>query len=199
MPRAVAMVTMSCVSRRRTILLLILLVTAGTAGYLWREGKRERKFFPQIEAAAERYAVDPALVKAVVWQESRFDPTVRGGHGELGLMQIQEVAAQEWADAERITGFEHEHCLDPATNALAGTFYLGKLLKRYAHTDNPVVYALADYNAGRSKVLKWNTGAAATNSARFVEQIGFPRTREYVKSILWRQRLYRILSRLKLG
>jgi soluble lytic murein transglycosylase len=106
-------------------------------------------------------------------------------------MQIQEAAAQEWADAERIEGFDHEQCLDPGTNTLAGTWYLKKLLKRYMLTDNPVPYALADYNAGRGNVLKWNHGLAATNSAVFVDQIGFPGTKAYVKSVMGRYAHYR--------
>jgi soluble lytic murein transglycosylase len=179
---------------RKRILFSILFLVAGLMVYLWREEQREKRFVPQIEAAAKRYQVDPLLVKAVVWRESRFNPDVRGRAGELGLMQIQEVAAQEWADAERLSSYQHEHCLDPATNTLAATFYLGKLLKRYAHTDDPVPYALADYNAGRGNVLKWNGGVAATNSTAFLGQIGFPQTRAYVKSVMRRRGLYRWLA-----
>ena len=113
-------------------------------------------------------------------------------------MQIREDAAREWADAEHISGFEHEQCLDPATNTLAGTFYLNKLLRRYAATDDPVPYALAAYNAGRANVLKWNTGSASTNSAAFIRQIGFPGTRRYVKSVTRRAALYRFLARFGL-
>ena len=181
--------------RRLSLILLVLLIVAAT-GYVWRNVEREKHFLPQIRAAAERYGVDPMLVKAVVWRESRFRPNTRGRHGELGLMQIQEIAAQEWADAEHVTAFDHAHCLDPVTNTLAGTFYLGKLLKRYTHTDNAVPYALADYNAGRSNVLKWNHGAAKTNSAVFIEQIGFPGTKNYVKSVMRRYALYRWLAKL---
>jgi len=68
---------------------------------------------------------------------------------------------------------------------------LKKLIKRYAQTDKPVVYALADYNAGRGNVLKWNMGEAATNSAVFIEQIGFPGTKAYVKSVMRRYEKYR--------
>jgi soluble lytic murein transglycosylase len=187
------------VKRRRVILISILAAVAGSAFYLWREGKREKEFFPQIQAAARQYGVDPLLVKAVVWRESRFDAAVRGGKGELGLMQLQEIAAQEWADAERVTAFEHEHCIDPGTNTLAGTFYLAKLLKRYANTDNPAPYALADYNAGRSNVLRWNRGAAATNSQDFIGHITFPGTQKYVKTVIRRYELYRFLARIGLS
>ena len=144
-----------------------------------------------IQAAAVRYEVDPALIKAVIWRESRFDPTAQGTAGELGLMQLQEIAAQEWADAEQVRPFSHLQCLDPQTNVLAGTFYLEKLLRRYRHTDNPIPYALADYNAGRSHVLKWNHDEAATNSALFIEQIGFPLTRQYVIEVMKRAEGYR--------
>ena len=181
---------------RRWIWISISILAAGTAACLWRAAQLERKFLPQIHAAAQRYGVDPLLVKAVVWRESRFHAEARGTKGEIGLMQIQRMAAQEWADAERLRSFEHEYCADPGTNTLAATFYLSKLLKRYAQTDNPVPYALADYNAGRGNVLKWNSGAAATNGAVFVAQIGFPGTKKYVKSVLRRYALYRFLSRM---
>jgi soluble lytic murein transglycosylase len=182
--------------RCRPILILVSLLAGGVALYGLREQWRERRFTPQIRAAAQRYGVDPLLVKAVIRRESHFNPGARGANGELGLMQIQDVAAREWADAERVGSYEHELCLDPGTNTLAGTFYLGKLLKRYAQTDNPVPYALADYNAGRGNVLKWNGGAAATNSAVFLGQIGFPGTKDYVKSVMRRHAAYRLLARL---
>jgi soluble lytic murein transglycosylase len=177
-------------NRRRALLALGLLLAAGLCWYWQRLAWLERSQDKPIRAAAQRYGVEPALVKAVVWRESRFHPSVRGLAHEIGLMQLQEYAAQEWADAEHIRDFDHEDCLDPATNTLAGTWYLRKLLRRYTRTDNPLPYALADYNAGRSNVLKWNTGAAATNSAIFIEQIAFPGTKAYVKSVLRRYEHY---------
>jgi soluble lytic murein transglycosylase len=187
------------VKRRRVILFSILLIVSVVAIWLWREERLEKQFIPQIRAAANRYGVDPLLVKAIVWRESRFNSDAHGTHGEIGLMQIREIAAQEWADAEHNPGFKHEHCLDPGTNTLAATFYLAKLLKRYAQTDDPLPYTLADYNAGRGNVLKWNTGAAATNNAVFIEQIGFPGTKAYVKSVRRRYAVYRFLARFGLS
>jgi len=106
-------------------------------------------------------------------------------------MQVQEEAAREWAEAEHVSSFDHQQCFDPATNTLAGTWYLRKLLKRYAGTDNPLPYALADYNAGRGNVLKWAKGEAATNSAVFRGQIGFPGTKAYVEEVIARYEHYR--------
>jgi len=106
-------------------------------------------------------------------------------------MQIRPVAASEWAHAERVPGYTSDTLLNPATNTLAGAWYLQKLLKRYAQTDNPLPFALADYNAGRGNVLKWDRGIAATNSAAFINQIGFPGTKNYVRSVMQRFDHYR--------
>jgi len=188
---------MSSLKRHRSRLLLAFALLAPCGIYLWWNSRLEQSQDNPIRAAARRYDVDPALVKAIVWRESRFDPSVHGGAQELGLMQIREEAAREWADAEHIGGFDHVHCLDPLTNTLAGTWYLRKLLKRYRQTDNPIPYALADYNAGRGNVLKWNNGEAATNSDVFIARIGFPGTKAYVKSVMQRYNRYRPLFALE--
>lgn len=154
---------------------------------VWREQSQD----PVILAAATRYGVDPALVKAVVWRESKFNPRARGKAGEIGLMQVGELAAREWAEAERIQFFVHSQLFDPAKNTLAGTWYLRKLLDRYSATDNPLPYALADYNAGRANVLRWAKGPASTNSALFIEQIGFPITKRYVEAVMARFEHYK--------
>ena len=172
-------------------LLLLLLLLAGVVGYWrWYEWRDHSQDVP-ILAAARRYGVEPALVKAVVWRESRFNPRERGRAGEYGLMQIRAAAASEWAGAERIRNFSPDTLLDPATNTLAGAWYLEKLLKRYAQTDDPTPFALADYNAGRANVLKWEHGNAATNSAVFLSQIGFPGTKSYVRAVMLRFDHYR--------
>lgn len=144
-----------------------------------------------IREAARRNAIDPALVKAVIWQESRFNPRARGRVGELGLMQLRELAAIDWSSSQGIRSFSFEQLQDPATNIQAGTWYLAMVLRRYQDTDDPVPYALADYNAGRGNVLRWNKGAAATNSAAFLDQVTFPGTRRYIENVVRRAQIYR--------
>jgi len=170
---------------------VLVLLAGGGAGYWWRAWWLEQSQDVPIRSAAQRYGVEPALVKALVWRESHFHPQARGRVGEIGLMQVREEAAREWAAAEHVYPFAHEECFDPVTNTLAGTWYLGKLLRRYPQADDPRPYALADYNAGRGNVLKWLRGSAATNSAVFLEQIGFPGTRAYVRAVLRRCERYR--------
>jgi soluble lytic murein transglycosylase len=166
------------------------LLALAAGWWYWHEWRDHSQDAP-ILAAAQRYGVEPALVKAVVWRESRFNPHRRGRVGELGLMQLRAGAAAEWARADHLPSFTPACLLDAGTNTLAGAWYLRRLLTRYAHTDNPTIYALADYNAGRSNVLKWLHGAGLTNSAAFLEQITFPGTEGYVKSVLRREEHYR--------
>ena len=169
------------------VLLLLAVMVA-----CWRYCRwREHRFDPVILAAAQRYGVEPALVKAVVWRESRFNPQARGRAAEVGLMQIRGRAAGEWAQAEKVKDFGPQQLFDPRTNTLAGTWYLHKLLGRYQKTDSPIPYAIADYNAGRSNVLRWNKGAAETNAVAFLNGMDFPATRKYVHAVIRQYRRYR--------
>lgn len=177
---------------KRWFAIALLLVLAAIIGYwrwyVWRDHSQDAP----ILAAARRYAVDPALVKAIVWRESRFNPRARGSRGELGLMQIiPAAAARDWADTSHLPPPAPEILFDPATNTLIGAWYLDKLLKRYSRADDPLPYAIADYNAGRGNVLKWQHGPAATNSAAFLAQIAFPSTKSYVRSVMRRYQHYR--------
>lgn len=168
------------------VLLLLILCTDR-----WRRARLESSQDRNIAAASRKYGLDPALLKAVMWRESKFNPEARGTKGEVGLMQIMEITGQEWAEAQHLASFAHASLSDPVRNIDCGAWYLQKLLPRYTRTDNPVPYALADYNAGRGNVLRWMRAEAATNSAVFVEQIGFPSTRSYVRAVMERREKYR--------
>ena len=177
--------------RLRNVLLLALAgVLAFEAWLYWHE----HRFDAAIAEAANRYRLDPALIRAVIWRESGFNPDACGRAGELGLMQIRETAALEWASAEHIKDFDHMACLNPRTNVLAGSWYLERVLRHYRLADNPLPFGLAEYNAGRGNVLKWLAGASATNSAAFIQGIGFPGTKAYVQKIITRYQRYRHIN-----
>jgi soluble lytic murein transglycosylase len=172
-------------------LLGVFLIVDAFVGQWWWRQRREHSQDAPIAEAAKRYGIEAGLIKAVVWRESGFDPSVMGQAREYGLMQIQAAAAGEWAGAERIMGFDSNSLFNPTTNTLAGAWYLRKLIRRYARTDNPLPYALADYNAGRKNALRWMQGEAQTNSALFLGRIDFPGTSRYVAAILKRRERYR--------
>ncbi len=169
--------------------IILLGCIAGTIQRWWN--RREHSQDAAIIAASRKYGVEPALVKAVVWRESWFDPYAKGTSGEVGLMQIMKDTANDWATAQKRTLFSHQQLFDPALNTDCGAWYLRKLLVRYRATDHPVLYALAAYNAGPTRVNKWRHGAAATNSTAFLAQMDFPGTRKYVLTVNARYRDYR--------
>lgn len=176
--------------RARLGLALALILLLAFLADQWRRAHLESRQDRNILAAARRHGVDPALIKAVIWRESRFDPHARGTKGETGLMQIMDPTAREWAEAQRLNVFAPALLRDPAQNIDCGAWYLRKLLPRYAKTDDAVPYALADYNAGRGNVLRWMKDEAVTNSAAFIERIGFPSTQAYVRAVMERRGKY---------
>lgn len=175
---------------RRMILISGILALLGL-GLFWAF-RLEVQYYrnrPMIDAAAARYQVPAPLITAVIWQETRFNASCRGKAGEIGLMQIMPQSAGEWAKAERITNFSPETLLDPTTNVMAGTWYLARAIRRWGNQPDPVPYALAEYNAGRSNALRWERNTSLPPDS-FAEAISFPGTREYVKSILRNYRTF---------
>src|SRR5437016_12407479 len=82
--------------------------------------------------------LDPMLVKAVIWRESRFDPRKYGGAGERGLMQVSEKAAKEWARQNKIANFRVDQLFDPKTNLEAGTWYLRRAFEHWETQSDPL-------------------------------------------------------------
>ena len=148
---------------------------------------RYARYDEWIIQAASRYGVSPSLVKAVIWRESRFHPDMQGAHGERGLMQVTEGAAQDWARAEKIGIFVPADLMDPKTNIEVGTWYLANALRRWSGKDDPVPFALAEYNAGRTRVMRWEktSGLGGGFGADGLHSImDFPATRAYIRSIV---------------
>jgi len=98
-------------------------------------------------------------------------------------MQIMPQSAEEWVKAERIENFKPETLFDPGTNILAGTWYLARAIKRWENQTDPIPYALAEYNAGRSNAIRWERSTTLPPES-FSEAISYPSTRAYVKAIL---------------
>lgn len=146
-----------------------------------------------IAQAGARHGVNPSLVKAVIWRETRFQPQMQGSHGERGLMQITEVAAADWVKAEKVETFVPTDLFDPKTNIEIGTWYLGRAIKHWAHKDDPIPFALSEYNAGRTRVKRWekSSGDIAEFSAEDLRStMDFPLTKQYVASIIGRYQHY---------
>nr|MBA3768569.1 lytic transglycosylase domain-containing protein [Acidobacteriota bacterium] len=97
-----------------------------------------------IFRAGKQYGVDPRLLHAVIWQESKYKVRARSGAGAQGLMQMIPATARRFGCAD---------VNDPSSNVQAGTRYLRFLLKRF---NGNVSLALAGYNAGEGSVDKYD-------------------------------------------
>ncbi len=193
------------------LILCVLLALAAGFGYLaarsgdpiytfyeWMSPARFKQYDDLIRSVAMEHRLDPMLVKAVVWRESRFDPKKYGGAGERGLMQVSEKAANEWAHENKIDNFGVEKLFDPKTNLEAGTWYLRRAFEHWATQSDPMPFALAEYNAGASRAQRWSGGddVAAMSARTFLKRIDFPGTRNYVDSIIARYEFYQRRGRM---
>lgn len=152
-----------------------------------------------IKEVARRRGLDPMVLKAVVWRESSFDPSKVGLDGERGLMQITDAAALEWVKSEKIPSFVPGDLFDPKVNLEAGSWLLARALHRYQDRDDPLPFALAEYNAGRTRAARWareqgdgNAGQATVgaNSRELLAKINIPSTRHYVDTVQSRVHFY---------
>ena len=134
-----------------------------------------------IRQQARDKALDPALIAAVIYVESRFrDQTSPAG--AKGLMQILPETAEYIADLSGGTEFEHGDLATPQINIAYGSYYLRYLMRKYG--DNEVL-ALAAYNAGEGKVDEWITHATGRRERfRVARHVPFPETRNYVTKVL---------------
>ena len=194
----------------KLLICVLLAVGAGTAYlalrsgdivytlYEWISPARFQQHDTLIRSVAAEHRVDPMLVKAVVWRESRFDARKFGSAGERGLMQVTEGAAKEWVQENRVENFRVEELFDPKVNLQAGTWYLARAIKRWNHQVDPIPFALAEYNAGASRAQRWAGGddAAVVPPNTFRNNIDFPGTRNYVDSILSRYDFYKRRGRM---
>ena len=156
----------------------------------WFSFGRHHAYHDEIASAAARHGVDPLLVKAVIWQESRFHSDKLGAHGERGLMQVTEPAAADWVAAVGVETFVPEDLIDPKTNIEVGTWYLGRALKHWSGQEDPLPFALGEYNAGRSRVKRWSGGAQMT-ADELNAAMDIASTRAYIAAVRARYDYYR--------
>jgi soluble lytic murein transglycosylase len=163
--------------------------------YEWLSPARFQQYDAIITSVAAEHHLDPMLVKAVAWRESRFDARKVGTTGERGLMQVSAKAANEWAHQNKIADFNFDQLFDPKNNLEAGSWYLRRALDRWQNEQEPLAFALAEYNAGPSRAQRW-VGADGITTNQFLDNIDFPITRSYVQSILKRYAFYKRRGRM---
>jgi soluble lytic murein transglycosylase len=146
------------------------------------------------EQAAEKH-LDPALIAAVIYAESKFSPQ-QSSAGAEGLMQILPETAYFIAHRSGGSRFTESDLATPSINVAYGSYYLRYLL---GHYDGNEMLAVAAYNAGLANVDRWVASARAGGGHLTVAAIPFPETRAYVERVLAAQRAYRSAYPRQLG
>ena len=189
-------------------LAVLLISVVGVGLFLWRSPDPEyavyetvfrtrfHRYDGLIQDIAKRRNLDPMIIKAIVWRESRFRPEKTGLDGERGLMQITDKAAQEWVKGEKVASYVPGDLFDAKVNLEAGSWLIARALRRYEAKDDPLPFALAEYNAGSSRAIRWSGGRensdprTQANSQQFVARIDIPSTKHYIESVQERVRYY---------
>ena len=148
-----------------------------------------------IRQQAREKDLDPELIAAVIYQESKFQDR-RSSAGALGLMQILPETAHFIARKSGGTRFTTEDLSTPQINISYGAWYLRYLIQHY---DGNEALAVAAYNAGLTNVDKWVARAGGPGSFEPSEDIPFPETRGYVAGVLEREKEYRRVYAEELG
>jgi soluble lytic murein transglycosylase len=140
-----------------------------------------------IRQQARQKNIDPALIAAVIYEESKFrDQTSHAG--ARGLMQITPATAEFIARDSGGTRFTQADLATPQINISYGAYYLRYLLRRY---DGDETLAIAAYNAGETHVNNWVARAGGRDAFDVEADIPFPETRKYVEGVLHHRGQYR--------
>ena len=146
------------------------------------------------EQAAQKH-LDPALIAAVIYAETKFDPRPSTAGAE-GLMQILPDTAYFIAHLSGGVAFTASDLATPSINVAYGSYYLRYLLDRYHGNE---MLALAAYNGGLANVDSWVAQAGAAGRRMSAAEIPFAETRAYVQRVLAAQQAYRATYPRELG
>lgn len=179
--------------------LALLIALVGTIFMIRRDNIRyvnSNAYNGYILQASERYGVPPLLIKAIIWQESRFNPWARNRRtGALGLMQLMTNdagAVAEWVQQHKLEAKPILPIIqDPPINIEIGTWYFARAVAYWEtqFTDTETVYclSLAEYNAGRSNAHRWKP---KNKTDKFdISKVTFKETEQYIKQIMnkWKE------------
>ena len=161
----------------------VIVFSAPDPEYRWaqiRRCDRLHGYDATIEEVARQANLEPALVKAIAWEESRLQAHAQTD-GVYGLMQIGSAMAREWAASQQLETFLLTDLFDARTNLQAGTWYLRRAFDRWRDADDPVVFALADYAAGPESLRRWS--ADSLSSEALLRAIDVPEVQQFVARV----------------
>ena len=159
-----------------------------------RDTRAYRLVYPVIHrdvlaAEARERELEPALVAALIRQESWFDPRATSVAGARGLMQVMPAVGRQLAQRLDYPVWDAALLYQPDVNVELGTTHMAGLFRTY----DRIEHILAAYNAGGSRVTRWLQKRGVDDPEVFTERIPFVETRDYVRIVLRNRELYRAL------
>ncbi len=133
-----------------------------------------------LEAAVPRN-LDPRFVLAIARQESRFQPGAKSVAAARGLLQFISSTSNDIAMRLGVQDFEQDELYDPATILLFGSEYMKNLFRQFPAMPEAVA---ASYNGGEDNVARWVSRAHSSDPDRYVAEIGFAQSKDYVTKVL---------------
>jgi len=136
-------------------------------------------------------AVDPRFVLSIARQESRFQADAKSVAAARGMMQFIASTANDIAAQLKLQNFQQDDLYNPDTSIRFGSQYLANLFQQFPNQPQAVA---GSYNGGADNLARWIARSHANEADRYVPEIGFSQTKDYVYKVLanfWNyQRLY---------
>jgi peptidoglycan lytic transglycosylase len=137
-------------------------------------------YWDAVRKYSAQHGLDPYIVAALILQESTFDPEAKSVANAYGLMQIVPATGRSLARSLGIRRFSTPMLMNGEMNIRLGTLYFSRLVEQMGG----VHYALASYNAGENRIVRWKAERPGIDQEEFIDDIPFPETQNYVKRIL---------------
>lgn len=147
-------------------------------------------FADELIQSAPGRNVDPRFLLAIMRQESRFQPTVKSNAAARGLMQFISTTSTRMAGELQLAHFRQDDLYDPSIAILMGSQYVSGLFTLYPN--QPAAVA-ASYNGGEDNMKRWMGRAKSGSPGRYVPEIMYAQTKDYVCKVMSNYRVYRAL------
>lgn len=134
--------------------------------------------------------VDARFILSIARQETRFRPDAKSAAAARGLLQFIPSTADEIARQLNFKNFSQDDLYDPRISILFGAQYMGNLFKMFPQMPQAVA---ASYNGGEDNVARWVARARSNDADRYVAEIGFTQSKDYVYRVLSNYRVYQSL------
>ena len=174
-----------------TIVLISLLIIV-LGGYLFLKARYPLEYQDTVQKYAEEYDLDPYLVCAFIWTESKFDAKAVSEVGAVGLMQIMPETGA-WIGEKIDREITEDMLTDPEVNIQLGCWYMHYLLDRF---DGDLTKMTAAYNAGPNRIDDWLDDPSYSPDGDALETIPFEETHNYVQRVEKAYEIYKLLYKL---